>query len=67
MRLDLAEMKCQLLSEIRHYDSKFICKNIDATAFWTDSNSHTVGDDLPGVPLILHKRVAEDVDPYDAR
>ena len=53
--------------DVDPYNSKFICKNIDATALWTDSNRHTVGDDLPGVPLILHKRVAEDVAPYGAR
>ena len=57
----------RVAEDVDPYDSKFIYKNIDATAFWTDSNRHTVGDDLPGVPLILHKRVAEDVDPYGAR
>ena len=28
--------------DVDPYDSKIICKSIDATAFWTDSNRHTV-------------------------
>ena len=40
----------RVAEDVDPYDSKFIYKSIDATAFWTDPNRNNVGDDLPGVP-----------------
>ena len=44
-------MGMRVAEDVDPYNSKIIYKNIDATAFWIDSNRHTVGDDLPGVPI----------------